>query len=399
MTPADGNAQPASRLGRRVGLPGATVIALAAMLGAGVFAAWGPAYSYTHRWLLAALALAAVIASLNAWSTTTLARQHPVAGGAYAYGRRWLGRPWGVAAGLAFLIGKTASAAGAALTFGAYVWPGHGRIVGVVAVVIVLAIDLSGLQRTVKVLAAFVAAIVLSLLPFLVGSYASLPSLVSHSADVNLASVLAGVAILFVAFAGYARVSTMGEEVRDPKRTIPGATIIGLIVVTLLLAAVGVVVYIVAPHLGGQLRADALVEISSYLHLSFASTALRVGAAVASVSVLLSLIVGLGRTLFAMSADGDGIRALAVVDEGRGVPQRAEVVAAAVVLFLTLVGTLRFAYALSGGAVLFYYGIAHLSALRLRRADGGPPRLVPIVGLCGVTVVVVGLLVAQFTSK
>ena len=413
-----------SRLGRRIGLFGAVIVALGAMLGSGIYASWGPAIAHAGRYFLWALGGAALIASLNAWSTTALARLHPVAGGVYAYGSRWLGRPWGVAAGIAFVIGKTASAAAAALTFGAFVHMGNVRVGAAIAIVVALLIDLSGVQRTVKVLAVFVIVIIASLVPLLFNSeprataalhgvsitiiygktaaYSSMLIYRLSHPDVSVFTVLAAVAIFFVAFAGYARISTMGEEVRHPRRTIPRATVVGLATVTLLMFAVGTYVW---DHSFEFLRPLALQQTSQLLLFlaqadasSSAAVALRIGAGVASVSVLLSLIVGLGRTVFAMSDGGDGWRPLARVHTN-GVPRRAELVAAAAVLFVTLFGTLTFAYLLSGASILIYYGIAHLSALKLGRAAGGPPRWVPLAGTVGVVIIVAGLAIAEFGAK
>ena len=136
----------ASRLTRRLGLAGATAVGLGAMLGTGVFAAWTPALSFAGDQLLIALVIAGLVASLNAWSSVRLAAAHPVSGGAYAYGRRWLGRGPGVTAGVAFVVGKSASAGAAALTIGAYLAPEYQRWIALAAVAVMLAVDLVGVK-------------------------------------------------------------------------------------------------------------------------------------------------------------------------------------------------------------------------------------------------------------
>ena len=85
-----------SRLARRLGLGDAVVIGLGSMIGAGVFAAVGPAAAAAGSGLLVGLALAAI---------------YPTSGGTYAYGRERLGAFWGYLAGWAFVVGKTASCA------------------------------------------------------------------------------------------------------------------------------------------------------------------------------------------------------------------------------------------------------------------------------------------------
>ena len=97
------------QLARRLTTSDAVMVGLGAMLGAGVFAAFGPAAEVAGAGLLVGLALAAAVAFANATSSAQLAALYPQAGGTYVYGRRRLGERVGVLAGIAFVIGKTAS--------------------------------------------------------------------------------------------------------------------------------------------------------------------------------------------------------------------------------------------------------------------------------------------------
>ena len=121
------SSSPSTRLARRLNTFDAVVIGLGSMIGAGVFAAIGPAAQAAGSGLLVGLALAAVIAYCNATSSAQLAAVHPESGGTYVYGRERLGRFWGFLAGWGFVVGKTASCAAMALTFGAYVSPSLRR--------------------------------------------------------------------------------------------------------------------------------------------------------------------------------------------------------------------------------------------------------------------------------
>jgi basic amino acid/polyamine antiporter, APA family len=128
-------------LRRELGLADAVLVGLGAMLGAGVFAAWGPAATAAGAGLLMALPVAALVAYCNAISSAQLAAVHPLAGGTYVYGRRQLGPTWGFAAGWGFVVGKSASCAAMALTAGAYAWPAHPRVAAVVAAVLLTAVN------------------------------------------------------------------------------------------------------------------------------------------------------------------------------------------------------------------------------------------------------------------
>lgn len=386
-------------LARRLGLGGAVAIGVGAMLGTGVFAAWTPALLLAGDALLGSLLLAAVVAALNAWSTAALARVHPEAGGAYAYGRARLGPGWGVLAGWAFVVGKVASAGAAALTIGAYVAPEQQRLVGLVAIVAVLLFDLRGVTRTAAasaVISGVVVAVLLVLVVAAVIGRASAASPVEGGAWQVLhgpAGVVAGAGILFVAFAGYARIATLGEEVRDPARVLPRAIAASFAVVLVVYVLVGVAVLLV---LGGldpdRLTAAPLEQVAQDVDGEWLPAAVRVAAVLAAGGALLSLLAGVGRTLFAMGRGGGAAARLAAVSS-YGVPHRAQVVAAAGAAAVVLVGGIGGALALSAVSILTYYGVAHLAALRLPRATGGPPRVVPVAGLVGCVLVAVALLV------
>ena len=387
-----------AELRRVLGVRGATVVGLGAMLGTGVFAAWTPAFALAGSALLVALAIAAVVAALNATSTASLARVLPESGGAYAYGRAYLSRPAGVLAGYAFVLGKSASAGAAALTIGAYAWPGYERLVGLLAVAVALVLDLRGIVKSVRVTAVLVALVLIVLGALVAGFLLNQASGTPESAALPPASgagLVAAAGILFVAFAGYARVTVLGEEVRDPARTIPRAMIASFLVVIVVYAVVAVVVLRAAS--GGLVLSVAPLESVA---ASVGSTALeilvRAGAVIAAGAVLLSLIAGIGRTLFAMGRGGDAPRALDKVTESTRVPARAEISAAVLAALVVVVGGIGFALALSAALILTYYGVAHLAVLaRVRKGEF--PRLLGVtaaLGLAGCLVVVAGLLLS-----
>jgi len=379
---------------RVLGVGGATVVGLGAMLGTGVFAAWTPAAAYAGSALLVALVCAAGVAALNAVSTGALARGLPEAGGAYAYGRAYLGRPAAIVAGYAFVIGKASSAGAAALTIGAYAWPGQERLVGLAAVGLALALDLRGIVKSVQVTAVLVAVVLGVLAVFVATAVPGATGAPSAAASPESAiSVLAAAGILFVAFAGYARVTVLGEEVRDPERTIPRAMIVSFAIVIIVYAAVAFIV-LAALDDGIALSAAPLESIAAANASDPIVMAVRVGAVIAAGAVLLSLIAGIGRTLFAMGRGGDAPRALAVVSQRTGVPGRAEFAAALLAGAVVLVGGIGFALALSGATILAYYAVAHLSVLaRVRaRQAGWALGLASGLGLLGCLTVIAALL-------
>jgi len=393
--------QPPSRLGRSLGLGGAITIGVSAMVGTGVFAVWQPALDRAGSLLVVAVLIAAAVAALNATSTARLASRHPEAGGVYAYGRARLGRIPGAFAGVVFLVGKTASASAAALTIGLYAWPEGARLVGLGAIAAVLALNLRGVVRSTRVAGVLVAAVIAVLFALVFAA------VVAPAADQTLQEslaadaidgwgLLAASALIFVAFAGYARITVLGEEVRDPARVIPAAVAGSFVIVVVVYLAVAFAVQGVA-NSGQVIGSASLSNVAAIVAGEPLVLAVSLAAVLAAGAVLMSLIAGVGRTLFAMADAGDGPRFFAAVGRRSRIPVRAEVAAAVVAASLVLVGGLTFSLALSAGMILTYYAIAHVAALRLDRRRGMGGWLLaatPVVGLAGCATLVVAVLVA-----
>jgi APA family basic amino acid/polyamine antiporter len=383
-------------LDRRLGLADAVAVGLGAMLGAGVFAVLAPAAETAGSGLLLGLLVAAAVATCNALSSASLAAAHPASGGAYLWGRRQLGPAWGHLAGAGFVVGKTASCAAMALTVGAYAAPDHARLVAVVAVLALTAVNLRGIAKTVRLtrvlLAVVLAVLAVVVAAGLLGGTASPGRLVPSGAGVR--EVLQSAGLLFFAFAGYARVATLGEEVRDPARTIPRAVPLALVgaLAVYALVAVSALAALGAADLAAS-RAP-LVDVVRAGHLDTLAPVVAAGGAVAALGVLLSLLVGVSRTALAMAREGDLPRGLAAVSARTRVPHRAELAVAAAVLALVLVLDLRDAVGFSSVAVLVYYAVANACALTLP----GGRRVLPAAGLVGCVVLVVTLPVGSVVT-
>ena len=375
--------EPESRLSRRLGTSDAVIIGLGAMIGTGVFVVWQPAAERAGSWLLAGLAIAAFVALCNATSSAQLAAVHPQAGGTYVYGRERLGHAWGALAGYAFVFGKIASCATAAHAVGTYVWPEQSRAIAVAAVVLVTGINLAGIERTARTTRWLVAIVTAVLAAAVVAGLAGSEEGAGQSlgAVVGAQDVLAAAALLFFAFAGYARIATLGEEVRDPARTIPRAVPIALGLVFVLYLAVGGTV-LVALGAGGAADSSrpitAVVEASGADWLAPVTTA---GAAIAALAALLALVAGISRTAFAMAHESDLPSPLSAVHPTRKIPHVAEIVVGVAVVVAVLSGGLVAVLAFSSFSVLLYYAITNAAALRLRPEERRWPRWLAWAGL------------------
>ncbi len=375
---------PSGGLARRLTTTDAVVIGLGAMIGAGVFAAPGPAAAAAGSWLLVSLAIAAVVAYANATSSAQLAALHPESGGTYVYARERLGASWGFLGGWSFVVGKTASLAAMALTFGAYLSEDLARPVAIGAVVAMAAVNYRGVEKTARltrvIVALVLAALAVVVAGALLGGTASTANL-----DAALPSgpygIVQGAGLLFFAFAGYARLATLGEEVVDPTTTIPRAIPVALgIVVAVYAAVLTSVLLAIGP---GQLATSPapLADAVAAGRLAPLTPAVRIGAAIAAGGVLLSLLAGSSRTALSMARRRELPGALDAVHPRFHTPHRAEATVAAVVCVIVLVADLRGAIGFSSFAVLTYYALANASAWRLTDEERRWPRWLAGLGV------------------
>lgn len=356
------------------------------MLGAGVFFVWAPAADAAGGGLLIGLLIAGIVATANALSSTQLAMAHPVSGGTYAYARATSG-PWmGFAAGWLFLAGKTASVGAIALVAGSYLWPEQARAVAIAAVVTLAVVNMTGIRSTAAVSTVIVAIVLAGLAAVVASALVALPAvapleLAGGGADGGVFGILQSAGLLFFCFAGYARMATLGEEARDPRRTLPRAILAALAIVLVLYAAIGILCLAV-------LGPDALAASSAPLAdlvgpTSSLAPIVRVVAGVACLGSLAGILAGLSRTSLAMARERDLPSVLGVISERTHAP----VVAEATFALLAIVGIHVLDPArlvgFSACAVLVYYGIAHASALRQPVEERWLPRAVQVAGLIG----------------
>jgi basic amino acid/polyamine antiporter, APA family len=386
-------------LARRLGIGDAVVIGLGSMIGAGVFSAFAPAAQAAGGALLVGVALAAGVAYCNAVASAQLAAQYPTSGGTYVYGRERLGEWWGFTAGWGFVVGKTASCAAMALTFASYAVEGRQwvvRLVALAAVAALTAANYHGISRT-AMLARCLVVVSIAALLVAVGAVA-----VHHgegAGEHGLSSfghggaygVLQAAGLLFFAFAGYARIATLGEEVRDPERTIPRAIPLALGIAIALYLIVGVALLVALGPSALAASTRPLAAAVDAVGAAWAVPVVRIGAAVASLGALLALIAGVGRTGLAMARNRDLPGWLDSVHPRHRVPDHAELAVAAVVSVLVLTTDLRGAIGFSSFGVLTYYAIANASAFTQDRAHRRWPRALNVTGIIGCAALVVTL--------
>jgi APA family basic amino acid/polyamine antiporter len=387
---------------RELGVGGAVFMGLGAMVGTGVFVSIGVAAGAAGPAVILAIVFAAVIAACNALSSAQLAAAHPVSGGTYEYGYRWLNPALGFSAGWMFLCAKTASAATAALGFAGYAQEllaiDDRRLMTPLAVSAVIALTLivlCGMRRANWLNIAIVSVTLLAVLTF---AFAGLPGAARGASQhlspffqpvgasrAPLTGLLEATALMFVAFTGYGRIATMGEEVREPRRTIPRAIIATVCVTALLYTAVA---WVAVASAGAAAMADATTQQAAPLEViarsfdwSWARWIVAIGAITAMLGVLLNLILGLSRVLLAMGRRGDAPAVLARLSPSQTTPASAVIAVGCAIALLTLIGNVKTTWSFSAFTVLIYYAITNLASLRMPRDERRFPGMVAWLGL------------------
>lgn len=371
-------------------------IGLGSMIGAGIFAAFAPAAAAAGTGLVIGLGIAAVVAYCNATSSAQLAAQYPTSGGTYVYGRERLGDWPGFLAGWGFIIGKTASCAAMAMTFAAYALPGPWQKPLAIAAVLALAtINYFGVTRTAAATRVIVTIVLAILAVVVIAGLSSGAPAVDDGQSLTVTGgwygVLQSAGLLFFAFAGYARIATMGEEVKNPERTIPRAilTALGLAVTIYALIAVSLLLTVGAQTIASS---DApLVEVVTVRGWDWAGPLVRIGAAAAALGALLALIAGVGRTSLAMARNRDLPGWLSAVHPRYQVPHRAEITLAAVVSVIIALVDLRGAIGFSSFGVLLYYFVTNISAYTQNPSQRLYPKVWQVLGAIGCLILVATL--------
>ena len=388
-----------SSLARVVGVPGAVLMGLGSILGTGIFVSIGIAAGVTGPSVVLAVALAAAVAAFNGLSSAELAASHPVSGGTYEYGYRYLNPTLGFTAGWMFLSAKSASAATAALGFAGYVLSALGVSTGVLRVALALAgilvltaIVAGGMSRSNR---ANTFIVVLTLL-VLFGFVAIGLSSALGGAGTHLAAFFAGngrgasgffhaTALMFVAYTGYGRIATLGEEIRDPQKSIPKAIVITLLCTMAIYAAVAFVAVAVVGAEGlaaaTEQAAAPLEVVARGFELPGVAWLVAAGAVTAMLGVLLNLLLGLSRVVLAMARRGDMPSALARVNTKHSSPRAAVVVVGLIIAGLAATGSVKTTWSFSAFTVLVYYAITNLAALRLPPEARLYPSWIPGLGL------------------
>ncbi|MEX1161441.1 MAG: APC family permease [Balneolaceae bacterium] len=388
-----------NELSRTVKTPGAILMGMGSIIGTGLFVSIAIATQIAGNGIIIAIIIAAIVATLNGLSSAQLAAAYPVSGGTYEYGYRVLGSYWGFTAGWMFLIAKSASAATAVLgcagylfylfaidsTNFLYVSSGLGILL------IITALVSGGIKRSNSANVVIVSLTIFGLMALILAGIFSqglpvqpvLDSFVDFSAD----KILYASALMFVAYTGYGRIATLGEEVVNPSKTIPKAIILSMICIVLLYVAVSLTALqtLGATAFGQTIEGEAapLMVVAQALSVPGLSTLISVAAITAMAGVLLNLILGLSRVMLSMARRNDLPSFLEKVNTKTKSPVTSVWATGSLIGVLVLTGDIEFTWSFSAFTVLIYYAITNVSAFFLDPKKRLYPRWIPAAGFSG----------------
>ena len=378
-----------SRLSRKLTTRDAIFIGLGSMIGAGIFVAPSPAAAAAQAGLVFGLIIAASVAFLNAMSSAQLARLYPSSGGTYLYAKERLSDFWAWVAGWGFIVGKFASCAAVALTFGYYLFPDYARFFAAGAVMLFMTLNYLGIKKTAFVTKVIVSAVMVSLFTIVLMTLSGQPdpqNLQPIYGESGLYGILQSAGIWFFAFAGYARIATLAEEVENPKKSIPKAIVISLTITLMFYAAVTLsALSVVGPTALSQSNAPLVTAVSE-AGFSRWQWVVILGATLATLGVLISLMAGISRTLFAMAADKKLPSYLAKVHPTHKVPYLAEITVGLILIVVVLTADIRSAIGFSSFTVLLYYAVTNMAAYTLNKSERMFNRNLAVLGFIGCVV-------------
>lgn len=361
---------------RKLSLTSTVFIGLAAMLGAGVFVVFGPAAALAGNLLPISIFLAATVAYLNAGSVAQLAKVVDRSGGGYAYGRTYISNSAGFLAGTSFIVGKIGSSSAIALTVSSYLFPEQGILVAVAAIAAMTLINLLGINRT-ALGSKILASVTIAFLLVVIFSSAPVPAAEFPLGSGSVMGVLSAAALFFFAFAGYARVATIGGEVENSTKVIPQAIWLSLAIVL----TIYLLLALVLSEKLGTLLTRTTTPIADLTQLSWDSINITAFfAALAGLGSLLALLAGMSRTAAEMAFDRELPKAFQI-KLNNGAPLVSELVIAGLAILLTAFGSILLSLGISSFCVLLYYAITNLAAFRQPAIETNRPKFLNLAGL------------------
>jgi APA family basic amino acid/polyamine antiporter len=395
-------------LKRALNLFDSVAIGIGAMIGAGIFVVTGIAAGLAGPAVIFSIIIAGAVSSLTALSFAELSSAIPLEGGAYQFVYKVVSHDVGFLAGWLWLFSNIVAGSAISMGLASYLnvlLPALPiRPVAVLACLLFAAVNVVGVKQSSLFNNALVVFKVLVLVIFVgLGILYLKPSNFSPLIPNGFAGILQGSSIIFFAYAGFARITTISEEVRNPEKTIPRAILISMVVTSILYittasAAIGLISFTDLASSSSPIAAAAGAS-----GVSWTVTLISLGAVAATASVLLTIILGLSRVFYAMSRNKEFPATLSRVHGKLGTPYISILIMGGVMASLTMFADLGQVIALSNFGSLLYYALSNLAAVLLRRRlkdirGGFRTPLYPLIPIIGMATCLLLLLTLDIKS-
>jgi len=359
------------RLNRTLGLFDAVFIGLGAIIGAGIFVAVGVAAGLAGPGLIVSVLIAGIIASFTAFSFAELGSAIPKEGGAYEYVFEMVSPFIGFLTGWMWLFGQIVGGAAVSLGLAAYLAlfvPLPTKLIAASACLFFMILNLIGAKESSIVNGAIVILKIVVLCIFiLVGIFHIQAQNFSPMFPNGPSGVIAGAALIFFAYLGFGRITTVSEEVKNARKNIPLSILLSLGISTILYflvsyTAVGIVGY-------SKLSASAspLADAMNATENDLAIWAVSLGGILATASVLLTTILGTSRVSFSMARNKQLPRFISALHPRFGTPYISILVAGFLMAILAFAGELKQVLSLASFCVIITHVLVNYSALKLSK--------------------------------
>jgi len=367
-----------------LGLLDATAISVGAIIGAGIFIVTGIVAGLAGSALVISMIIAAIIASFTALSFAELTAWQPKEGSVYEYTYQLISPFAGFLVGWMWIVSNTFAGAAVSLGFAYYLtalFPSlNANWVAAALCIVFTTLNFLGIRQSALLNNFLVIAKLLILTFFIIFGLAYInPPNFTPFAPFEI-SVFYGACYIFFAYGGFARVAVIAEEVKDAKRNVPRAILLSLVISTIVYVLVGIVAVgmVGATKLSGS--NSPLKEAVSITGSAAAIYAISTGGLLATASVLLTSILGVSRMAYAMARRKDLPLAMSQLHTKFNTPYYSIWIIGVSMTLLALFVDLSKVVAISTFALLFYYTLANVSALKLKVQKRMYPQIVPVLG-------------------
>ena len=383
-----------------LGLFDATAISVGAIIGAGIFVVTGIAAGFAGSALVISMLIAAIISLFTALSFAELTAWQPKEGSIYEYTYQLISPFAGFLVGWMWMLSNTFAGAAVSLGFAYYLAAVFPILptnwIAAILCIAFTALNFFGLRQSAILNNFLVIAKLLILAFFCIFGLVYIKSANFTPFAPLQVGVLYGACYIFFAYGGFARVAVIAEEVKNAKRNVPRAILLSLAISTIVYILVGLIAV-------GLIGASKLSDPNSpplthAINATGNPTAVYIvsaGGLLATASVLLTSILGVSRMAYAMARRKDIPQALSKLHQKYSTPYYSIWIVGALMTLLVLFIDLTRVVAISTFALLFYYSLANVSALRLKVEKRLYPRFVPVLGTATCLVLLVFILFAS----